>query len=144
MGPLYATLAALGVLFGAIYMLDAVQKVFFGPNQNPKNKHLTDLTDREITGLVPLVILILLIGVKPEYFTSRIEPDVTSWLDMYKHKREQTTRPSVTDAYLLPEENANGAAPSGPPQAVPAAPAPTPARGGGPVALVQHVVEPSR
>jgi NADH-quinone oxidoreductase subunit M len=145
MGPLYGSLAAIGVLFGAIYMLDCVQKVFFGPNQNPKNKHLTDLTDREITALVPLALMILAIGVKPMYFTSRIEPDVTTWLDAYKHKREQTTRPSATEAYLLPvEESAGGAAgnaaPNAPPQIVP----PSPARGGGPVALVAPAAEPSR
>ena len=140
MGPLYATLAALGVLFGAIYMLDVVQKVFFGPNQNPKNQHLSDLTDREITALVPLCLMILVIGVKPEYFTSRIEPDVVTWIDAYKHKREQTTRPSATDVYLLPAETAAAAAaaPSAP-QVVP----PTPPRGGGPVALVAPS-EPSR
>jgi NADH-quinone oxidoreductase subunit M len=145
MGPLYASLAALGVLFGAIYMLDCVQKVFFGPNQNPKNKHLTDLTDREITALVPLALMIIAIGVKPMYFTSRIEPDVTAWLDAYKHKREQTTRPSATEAYLLPAEESSdapggGAVPNAPPQLVP----PTPARGGGPIALVAPAAEPSR
>ncbi len=129
-GPLFALLASLGVLFGAIYMLECVQKVFFGPNLNPKNKDLTDLTDREITALVPLVIMILLIGVKPDYFTSRIEPDVASWLEAYKHKREQTTRPSATEAYLLPE------AVAGPPLVIPAAP-------GGSVAI-HPAAEPSR
>ncbi|MEI8259328.1 MAG: Fe-S-binding domain-containing protein, partial [Deltaproteobacteria bacterium] len=129
--PLFALLAALGVLFGAIYMLECVQKVFFGPNLNPKNQHLTDLNDREITALVPLVLMILLIGVKPDYFTSRIEPDVASWLEAYKHKRELTTRPSATEAYLLPEVV------TGPPAAFPAAP-------GGPAALIHPAAEPSR
>src|SRR5262249_43966083 len=39
-GPLFATFAALGVLFGAIYMLECVQRVFFGPLTNPRNKKL--------------------------------------------------------------------------------------------------------
>ena len=35
--------------------LDVTQKVFFGPNRNPKNAHLPDLTPREWAGLLPLV-----------------------------------------------------------------------------------------
>ena len=100
-GPLYASMAALGVLFGAIYMLECVQRVFWGPLQNPKNKHLKDLTEREWTGLLPLVALILLLGVKPELVTSRIEPDVRDWLVMYETKREHTGRPTIHHPFLL-------------------------------------------
>jgi len=101
MGPLYSVLAALGVLFGAIYMLTCVQKVFFGPITNPKNKHLKDLNEREWTALIPLVLLILVIGVKPQWFTARIEPDVTTWLAQYNEKRQAVTRESP-EVFLLP------------------------------------------
>jgi NADH-quinone oxidoreductase subunit M len=36
--------AAAGVILAAVYMLGVVQKMFFGPLSNPKNKHLPDLT----------------------------------------------------------------------------------------------------
>lgn len=126
LGPLYAALAALGVLFGAIYMLEAVQKVFFGPVTNPKNRHLPDLNGREWLSVVPLVLLILFIGIKPQVFTSRIEPDVVDWLAQYENKRQQVTRPGATEVYLLPE----GALTPARPQAVPAAP---PGRAMGPM-----------
>ncbi len=126
LGPLFAGLAALGVLFGAIYMLEAVQKVFFGPLQNPKNKNLKDLTEREWGALLPLVVMIFVIGLFPQYFTSRIEGTVTQWLQQYEQKRTQTNRPAVTEAYLLPAVTET--APSGPggPTA-PGGAAPTPA-----------------
>jgi len=111
MGPMYAGLAALGVLFGAIYMLEAVQKVFFGPINNPKNRELTDLNDREWTALVPLLALIVFIGLKPDYFLSRIEPDANTWLQQYQQKREQTVRPGADATYLLPAADEPATAP---------------------------------
>ena len=39
--------AAAGVILAAVYMLYVVQKMFFGPLSNPKNKGLPDLTPRE-------------------------------------------------------------------------------------------------
>jgi NADH-quinone oxidoreductase subunit M len=147
LGPLYASLAALGVLFGAIYMLEATQRVFFGPVTNPKNRHLPDLTEREWYGLVPLAVMIIFIGVKPQVFTSRIEPDVGDWLAQYEHKRQQVTRPAAADVYLLPAEALTPPA-SARPQAVPAAQpghaaAPS-VPGAARVALLQPSAEPTR
>jgi NADH-quinone oxidoreductase subunit M len=105
LGPLYASLAALGVLFGAIYMLEAAQKVFWGPVNNPKNRKLKDLNERELIGLIPLAILILWIGLRPQDFTKSIEPDVQGWIDQYEQKRQAVTRPFAPRAYLLSESD---------------------------------------
>jgi NADH-quinone oxidoreductase subunit M len=105
LGPLYAGLAALGVLFGAIYMLEAVQKVFWGPVNNPKNRKLKDLNERELVGLIPLSIMILWIGLRPQDFTKSIEPDVQGWIDQYEQKRQAVTRPLAPRAYLLSESD---------------------------------------
>ncbi len=55
-----AVAAAFGVILAAVYMLSMVQKVFFGPLSNPKNRGLEDLNTRETLALAPLVIMIFL------------------------------------------------------------------------------------
>ncbi len=66
-----AVLAAAGVILAAIYMLSVVQKVFFGPLRNPKNRALPDLNTREVLALAPLVLLVFIIGLFPSVFLSR-------------------------------------------------------------------------
>ena len=62
------SLAALGVILAAVYMLSVVQKMFFGPLTNPKNQRLTDLNARETLALAPLVALVFVIGFFPNIF----------------------------------------------------------------------------
>jgi NADH-quinone oxidoreductase subunit M len=64
--------AAIGVILGAVYMLLVVQKMFFGPVTRDENKHLADLTPREIISLAPLVMMIFVIGLFPNIFLSQI------------------------------------------------------------------------
>ncbi len=87
-GPLFALLAVSGVVLGAVYMLDVVQKVFFGPSTNPRNKHLDDLNEREWTALAPLIAAIFLVGLFPMYFRDRIDPSVRSFLAVYSAKKD--------------------------------------------------------
>lgn len=57
-------LAAIGLVAGTIYSLRIVQKVFYGPEQNPRE--LQDLNLREKLILVPLVLIIIWLGVFPQ------------------------------------------------------------------------------
>lgn len=64
--------AVSGVVLGASYMLWMVKKVFFGPageivkeSESDKGHPLFDLNCREITVMVPLVILIIFMGIFP-------------------------------------------------------------------------------
>ena len=82
-GILQAILASLGVILAAVYMLSVVQKMFFGPLSNPKNKRLTDLNVRETVALAPLVLLIFIIGFFPNLLTSRMDQSVSSVLRRY-------------------------------------------------------------
>ncbi|MFQ5407078.1 MAG: NADH-quinone oxidoreductase subunit M [Anaerolineales bacterium] len=66
--PVFAILAALGVILAAVYMLWMFQKMFLGQADNPKNQNLKDLNWREIAVLVPLLVLIFWIGLYPRYF----------------------------------------------------------------------------
>lgn len=72
-------LAAFGVILAAVYMLSVVQKVFFGPLTNAKNKGLRDLTVREGVALAPLVIMIFVIGLFPQIFLDRSSQAVTDF-----------------------------------------------------------------
>ncbi len=65
--------AAAGVILGAIYMLMVVQKMFFGPIKHEENRHLSDVTDREMVSLAPLAILVFVIGLFPNIFLTQIK-----------------------------------------------------------------------
>ncbi len=67
LGPAYAAVAGLGLIFGAIYILHMVGKVVWGPVKIPQGHEndAKDLTGREITVLLPLAILCLWLGVYP-------------------------------------------------------------------------------
>lgn len=64
-------LAGTGVIFAAVYLLWMIQRVFFGKITNPKNKHLKDLSWREIGLIAPLLFLMLFMGVYPAPFLNR-------------------------------------------------------------------------
>jgi NADH-quinone oxidoreductase subunit M len=72
--PIATALATTGVIVAAAYLLTALQRVIYNPLANPENEKLTDLTAREITVLVPLLVLILWIGIYPKPFLQRMEP----------------------------------------------------------------------
>jgi NADH-quinone oxidoreductase subunit M len=66
--PVIAVVSALGVVFGAVYMLWMFQRVMFGKVKNPKNEGLSDLSLREAVVLLPLLGTIVWMGVAPNFF----------------------------------------------------------------------------
>jgi NADH-quinone oxidoreductase subunit M len=103
---LQAVLATTGVILAAVYMLSVVQKMFFGPLTNPKNKELTDVNVREVVALAPLVALIFVIGLFPNLFLSRMTDGVQTVLDRYKDGRSAYVEmdPNATRAVLRPQQ----------------------------------------
>ena len=73
-----AVLAVSGVVLGAWYMLQLVERVFFGPLQEPPREQghapVRDLAFRESLALVLLTIPIVWIGLCPKFFLDRIAP----------------------------------------------------------------------
>ncbi len=72
----YGVIAALGVIFAAVYMLWMFQRVMFGEITREENKNLKDLSLREILVLLPLIFFIIQIGVYPKPFLSRMDASV--------------------------------------------------------------------
>ena len=62
--------AAFGVVLAAIYMLWAYQRMFTGPIKYEENESLSDLNTRETASIAPLVLLMLFIGIYPNYIES--------------------------------------------------------------------------
>jgi NADH-quinone oxidoreductase subunit M len=88
-------------------MLSVVQKVFFGPLNNPKNASLKDLTSREVIALAPLVALVFVIGWFPSTFLDRMTPSVEATLGQYVQARKasQDMPEDAQQALLLPRRS---------------------------------------
>ncbi|MDH3444607.1 MAG: NADH-quinone oxidoreductase subunit M [Deltaproteobacteria bacterium] len=74
--PVWTVFAASGIILSAIYMLWMFRRVIFGPLTKPENQSLRDLNRRELVILAPIVALIIIMGVYPQPFLSRMKPSV--------------------------------------------------------------------
>ncbi|MCM2278044.1 MAG: NADH-quinone oxidoreductase subunit M [Oligoflexia bacterium] len=76
-----AVVAALGVIFGAVYMLWMFQRVMFGPVNHKENESLKDLSFRELAVLIPMIVAIFAMGVFPNFFFSKLDPSISRFLE---------------------------------------------------------------
>ena len=88
----YASVAAVGVLLSAVYMLWMFQRVNYGPVTNEENAHLSDLTTRERWTLWPAVAMCIVMGVAPMWFLKPIEPSVTRLVEQIHRNHGQQVR----------------------------------------------------
>ncbi len=77
-----------GVVLAAAYNLRMLQRVAYGGTKNPDHSKLKDLGLREIVTLVPLLVFVLWIGLKPEPFTRVLHASVD-------HLLTQVERPAM-------------------------------------------------
>ncbi len=80
----YGVVGGLAVVLGAAYMLWMVQRVFFGPLENEKNKHLTDVNLRELLTAAPLILLIAVMGLMPQPILNVIAPSTRHFVNRYE------------------------------------------------------------
>ena len=80
---LVATIASLGVILGAAYMLWLYKRIIFGEIVNQEVKAMVDLKRFEILILFSLVIPIIFFGFYPEPLMNSIEASVENVLNMY-------------------------------------------------------------
>ena len=87
-GRVVASVATLGVLLGAVYLLWMFKKVFWGPvnvDEDSGTQHLhSDLSVREIAVMVPIVLLIFWMGLHPRSFIAISEQPITNLLQAAK------------------------------------------------------------
>jgi NADH-quinone oxidoreductase subunit M len=82
--PVYAVLGAVGIVLGAWYLLNLLQRCLFGPRRDlPAHEGIRDLNGREILALAPIAALCLIIGVCPKPFLDVMEPEVAAIAAIY-------------------------------------------------------------
>ncbi len=74
--PLWSIIGLSGVIFGAVYLLMATRRMLFGALDKPENRELSDIGAREIGLLLPLIVLVVWLGVSPNTFLSKTQPDL--------------------------------------------------------------------
>jgi NADH-quinone oxidoreductase subunit M len=111
--PRAAAFAATGVVLSATYMLWMFQRVNYGPVSNEKNARLRDLSAREWTVLVPIVLAAILMGVVPNLFLRPIEPSVERMLNLVSRGAGvQIQALSNSPLTIFKAETVNGIKPS--------------------------------
>ena len=78
--------AGTAIIVGAIYMLSAFKKAFFGKVTKEENKNLPDLTKTELVALVPLVLITVWLGVYPKPVLEPINNSVESVVELMHEK----------------------------------------------------------
>jgi len=79
-------LAGIAIIVGAIYMLTAFKKIFFGEVTNEKNKNLPDVSKRELLALIPLSIITVWLGIYPKPILDPINNSVESVVQLMHNK----------------------------------------------------------
>lgn len=104
--PVIASIATLGVIFAAYYMLPMVQTIFFNKLDKPENRKIKDLSRREMVILAPLCALMIVIGWNPTPVLERMEPSVRAVIERVEAAEAEATLLDQTDIEIA-------AAPSG-------------------------------
>lgn len=80
----YGSVATLGVILAAVYMLWMFQRVMFGQITVKENENLKDINARELVCLLPLLVFIVWIGIYPGTFLEKTEPSINHLLEQVK------------------------------------------------------------
>ena len=75
LAPRASSIAVLGLLMTAVFLLTVIQKVFSGP-VNPKWAKMPDLTRTERWALMPVLLLMLVLGLYPQLITGVVHSTV--------------------------------------------------------------------
>lgn len=71
--PIFTIVATTGVIFAAVYLLWAIQRILFNPLDKKENEKIPDLNWREIGLMTPIVVVIIWLGVYPAPVLRRME-----------------------------------------------------------------------
>jgi NADH-quinone oxidoreductase subunit M len=79
-------LAGIAIIVGAIYMLAAYKKMFFGEVTIEENKNLPDVNKRELIALIPLSIITIWLGIYPKPVLDPINNSVEAVVQLMHDK----------------------------------------------------------
>jgi NADH-quinone oxidoreductase subunit M len=79
-------LAGTTIIIGSVYMLALFKKSFFGPLKHEKNQKLLDLDARELTALIPLLLVVVWLGIYPKPVLEPIDNSVKALLVQMENK----------------------------------------------------------
>jgi NADH-quinone oxidoreductase subunit M len=79
-------LAGTAIIVGAIYMLAAYKKMFFGVVTKEENRNLPDVNKRELLALIPLTIITIWLGVYPKPLLGPINTSVEAVVSLMHEK----------------------------------------------------------
>ncbi len=96
--PYHATLATVGVIFAAAYLLWAIQRIIFNSLDKPRNATIRDLNWRELALMAPLVACIIWLGVYPAPILRRTDRAAAAFVQQVEHGNN-TRRQSSRVAY---------------------------------------------
>lgn len=99
-GRAWGVIAATGVILGAVYMLTLYQKTYLGPVKNAEVAKTKDLTGRELTTLVPLVVLIVALGVFPQPVLDLIRRPVNDFVQRVTPRTAPAVVPAIRPRLL--------------------------------------------
>ncbi|MEK6706539.1 MAG: NADH-quinone oxidoreductase subunit M [Bdellovibrionota bacterium] len=90
--PGLTVIAALGTIFGAVYMLWMFERVMFGQINKKENSVLHDLSFRELIALIPLIVAVFVMGIYPNFVFDKLNQSVDRFL-------VRSTRSTVVTEY---------------------------------------------
>ncbi|MGD9970765.1 MAG: NADH-quinone oxidoreductase subunit M [Sulfuricurvum sp.] len=82
----FTLVAGTAIIVGAVYMLSAYKKAFFGQVTKEENKTLKDVNKVELVGLIPLVIVAVWLGVYPKPVLEPINNSVEAVIQLMHDK----------------------------------------------------------
>jgi len=92
-------IAGTAIIVGAIYMLAAYKKAFFGEVTKEENKNLKDINKTELLGLIPLTIIAIWLGIYPKPVLEPINNSVEAVVQLMHDKaisdEAKSTIPSI-------------------------------------------------
>lgn len=80
-----SVLAATAVILGAAYMLLMVQRVFFGRVTHTENLALRDVNIRELCAAAPLVVLVIVMGLRPQPILDAVNASTAHFVTRAKY-----------------------------------------------------------
>jgi NADH-quinone oxidoreductase subunit M len=97
--PILAILGACGMVFGALYLLTMLRRVFFGEVKEPHHDGpgpVPDLNGRELAALIPIAVVCVVLGLYPKPFLDSVRADVRAVAKAADEARQRETKHAQT------------------------------------------------